>query len=788
MNTRLRAAFTGRPAAEQLHAWGALEPLTSLTGAALELTLAGFGSAVSYSRKVFIPLTQLCRDVCHYCTFARTPRRVAAAYMTPAQVLDVAQAGQRVGCGEALFTLGDKPELRYQAARDALARLGYASTIDYLQSVAALVVRETVLLPHLNPGILGEDDYRKLRGVSVSMGLMLESSAERLTLAGGPHFGSPDKAPAVRLQALRLAGELSIPMTTGLLVGIGETRAERIDAILALRDLHDRYGHIQEIIIQGFRAKPGTRMRAAPEPEVAEMLWTIAMTRLAFGPLMSIQTPPNLQPDALPALLGAGINDWGGLSPVTPDYVNPEAPWPEIERLALTTASCGRDLVERLAIAPGHARELERWVDGSMRQRVLAAVDAGGYRREHVWHAGSSESVPALSMRRSTHGRPTLDRILARSARGEDLESMDIAQLFQARGAAVGDVIAAADEVRQATVGEAVSFVVNRNINYTNICLFHCSFCAFSKAGSVKLRGKAYRLDLEEISRRAAEAADAGATEVCLQGGIHPEFTGDTYLDIVGAIKRAQPALHIHAFSPLEVMHGARTLHIPVAEFLARLRSAGLASLPGTAAEILSDDVRKIICPDKVTTAEWLAVLRDAHAVGLKTTATIMFGHIEAMHHWVEHLLALRRLAAMTRGITEFVPLPFVHMGAPLWRRGVCRPGPTFREAVLMHSVGRLVLHPVIRNIQTSWVKMGADGALICLQAGANDLGGTLMNESITRAAGGVHGQELSAARFAELAHSIGRPIRQRTTLYGEVAAKRRGPAASRRDDSQACA
>jgi len=752
-------------------------PAAALMPSAEALTLAGFGANVTYSRKVFIPLTQLCRDVCHYCTFAKAPRNLASAYLSPEEVLAIARAGQAADCKEALFTLGDKPEERYTAARTALEAANATSTLDYLQRMAKLVLDETGLLPHLNPGVMEASDLQRLRPVSVSMGLMLESASDRLCQRGGPHFGSPDKLPARRLATLRAAGEARVPMTTGLLIGIGETRRERIESLLALRELHTQFGHIQEIIIQNFKAKPGTRMAAAPEPALEEQLWTIAVARLLFGSGMSIQAPPNLQPGGLTHLIRAGINDWGGVSPVTPDHVNPEAPWPHLVELEHNTRTGERTLLERLALAPSHAARAEQWTDPAITPRVRRASDGRGFARPDRWYAGSGTELPPSAARWSANARPKLPAlppgarltsILDSARAGETLSESDIVQLFDVEGEELDAVIMAADNLRRESAGDTVTYVVNRNINYTNICLYHCGFCAFSKGrGAADLRGPAYNLDLEEIARRTTEAAAAGATEVCLQGGIHPSFTGDTYLNIVRAVKEAVPGMHVHAFSPLEIRHGASTLGLPIAAYLERLAKTGLSTLPGTAAEILDDEVRAIICPDKLNTQEWLEVIGTAHEVGLKTTATIMFGHVERSVHWARHLLRLRELQTRTGGITEFVPLGYVHMEAPLWRKGRTRSGPTFREAVLMHAVARLVLHPLIRNIQVSWVKMGAQGAAVCLEAGANDLGGTLMNESITRAAGGVHGQELDAGKLQALARSIGRLPRQRNTLYG---------------------
>jgi FO synthase len=788
LSALLRAAEAGRPDSAEALAWLPEAPAADLLPLAESLTQAGFGETVTYSRKVFIPLTQLCRDVCHYCTFAKAPRHLKSAYLTAEEVLAIARAGKAADCKEALFTLGDKPEARYAVARTALDAAGAASTLDYLAHMAKLVLEETGLLPHLNPGVMDAADLRRLRPVSASMGLMLESASDRLCERGGPHFGSPDKVPARRLATLRAAGELGIPMTTGLLIGIGETRRERIESLLALRALHDAHGHLQELIIQNFKAKPGTKMANAPEPAMEEQLWTVAAARLLFGPSMSIQAPPNLRPEGLAGLVRAGINDWGGVSPVTPDHVNPEAPWPHLKDLARATNTAGRDLVERLALVPAYAARPEVWTDPLITSRVRRLSDSRGFARPDRWYSGAGCELPPIAARWSSDARaagsaatpqaatpPTraggaarISAILTAARAGHALIETDIVRLFSVEGRDLDEVIAAADQLRHESVGDTITYVINRNINYTNICLYHCGFCAFSKGhGSKDLRGPAYNLDLDEVARRTVEAAAAGATEVCLQGGIHPSFTGETYLNIVRAVKEAVPWMHVHAFSPLEVQHGASTLALPLTVYLEQLRDAGLSTLPGTAAEILDDEIRAIICPDKLRTDEWLNVIGTAHEVGLRTTSTIMFGHVEEPVHWARHLRRLRALQERTGGISEFVPLGYVHMEAPLWRKGRTRSGPTFREAILMHAVPRLVLHPLVRNIQTSWVKMGAEGAALCLDAGANDLGGTLMNESITRAAGGVHGQELNAAQLQALASRIGRPARQRTTLYG---------------------
>ena len=752
------------------------DDLSALTCVAAKLRDEGHGSLVSYSRKVFIPLTQLCRDVCHYCTFAHPPRKGERAYLTHDEVLEIARAGADAGCHEALFTLGDKPELRYRAARDELATLGHETTLSYLAEMADLVLKETGLLPHLNPGLLTRDDLTALRKISVSQGIMLESASERLSQRGGPHFGSPDKLPARRLATIAAAGEAAVPFTTGILIGIGETRRERIEALLALRELHEHHGHIQEIIVQNFRAKPDTRMAAAPEPNQEDHLWTIAITRLIFGAAMSIQAPPNLMPDALEAMVAAGINDWGGVSPVTPDHVNPEAPWPGLDLLAQRTAAAGKLLVERLAIYPEYAVDPVHWLDPALRTPTLRNIDTQGFARTDPWSPGAGIAPPAAGKRFGKRAlTEPLEPILARATAGETLSEHDIVTLFQARGDAFDLVCETADRLRREVNGDTVSYVVTRNINYTNICYFRCQFCAFSKGKlSENLRGRPYNLDMDEIVRRCEEAWERGATEVCLQGGIHPEYTGATYLGVVRAITAAVPGLHIHAFSPLEIWQGAKTLGRTLPDYLAELRDAGLSSLPGTAAEILDDEVRAIICPDKVKTAEWLKVMEAAHTVGLRATVTIMYGHVDRYEHWARHLLRVRELQARTGGFTEFVPLPFIPMEAPISLKGGARLGPTYREAVLMHAVGRLALHPLIPNIQTSWVKLGAAGAAACLSSGCNDLGGTLMNESISRAAGASFGQEMPPEAMEELIRSLRRTPRQRTTLYGDAPAERR--------------
>jgi len=728
---------------------------------------------MTYSPKVFIPLTRLCADVCHYCTFATTPSQLSAPFMTPEEVLEVARAGVAAGCKEALFTLGDAPERRYAVAREWLAERGFERTIDYVRHCAELVLKETGLLPHVNAGVLEEADYRMLRPVAASCGLMLESTSEKLCEKGGAHYGSPDKVPAVRIASIEAAGKADMPMTSGILIGIGETPEERIEALVALRDVQIRYGHLQEVIVQNFCPKPGTKMAEAPEATETDFLRVIAAARIILPDAVSVQAPPNLNGERLVELMDAGIDDWGGISPVTLDHVNPEAPWPEIELLSDICARQGRPLVERLTIYPRYlATDDHRWIDPALRPAVLRLSDAEGLARDSRWSPGVADAAPGtpqtvLGQRHEGPTAPELHRIIDRAAAGNELSESEIVSLFATRGAAAQAVIEAADALRREAVGDTVTYVINRNINYTNICTHTCSFCAFSKTSSkAGFRDKPYNLDLEEIANRAREAVAKGATEVCLQGGIHPSYTGETYRSIVRAVKDACPDLHVHAFSPLEVSQGATTLGIPVIDYLRMLKDEGLGSLPGTAAEILHDDIRRQICPDKLSTEEWLGIVRDAHIAGLPTTSTILYGHLERPQHWAHHLLALRRLQEETGGITEFVPLPLVHMEAPFYRRGQSRKGPTWREAVMMHAVARIALFGQINSIQCSWVKLGVDGAAATLAAGVNDLGGVLMNESISRAAGAEHGQDVSVDDLRAAAAAGGRPLRQRSTLY----------------------
>ena len=730
---------------------------------------------ITYSKKVFIPLTELCRDVCHYCTFAKAPKKLDAPYLEPDQVLAIAEQGKAQFVKEALFTLGEKPEMRYQVAKDHLQKLGFKTTIEYLGSMSKLVYEETGLLPHLNPGNMTLLEMEKLREYSVSMGIMLESSSERLCGKGGPHFGSPDKQPATRLQTMKNAGKLRIPITTGILIGIGETIEERIQSLLDIKNLHKEYGHIQEVIIQNFIPKENTRMKKHSPASKEDLLWTLSAARIIFGKDMNIQCPPNLNSDYLDQILDCGINDWGGVSPITIDHVNPESPWPQIEQLEKITNNKGMELVERLAIYPEYIED-QSWYDKNLHSGILELSDSSRYGRHDQWRCGESLSIPASGKhdlwvnKKSGDVSHEIKKILDKSIHGFDLDHDEITKLFHTRGDDYHLVLNHADQLRQKINGDEVTYVITRNINYTNICKYSCHFCAFSKGKTKEnLRGKPYLINNDEVADRALEAWSKGAHEVCLQGGIHPHYDGYTYIDICKAIKERVPELHIHAFSPLEVTHGASSLGLPIDEYLQKLKEAGLSTMPGTAAEILDDAVRENICPDKLTSEEWINVIKTAHRVGIKTTSTIMFGHTEQPADWSTHLIKLRDLQKETGGITEFIPLPYVSMESPMYKRGNSRPGPTFNEVLLMHAVSRIALNPHIKNIQASWVKLGTEGALSCLNAGVNDMGGTLMNESISRAAGSIHGQEFEANRMEEFIRNSERRPQLRNTIYEPI-------------------
>ncbi len=744
-------------------------PLDELQARARAVRVPRTGSRITYSPKVFIPLTMLCRDKCGYCTFAQPPARLEQPYLTPEQVLDIARAGAAAGCHEALFTLGERPELRYPAAAEWLDANGYRSTVDYLVAMCQLVLAETGLLPHANAGALYADELARLREVAPSQGMMLETLRDDLDC----HRGSPDKTPQRRLATLESAGELAIPFTTGILVGIGEDPIDRIAALEAIAASHRRHGHVQEVIVQNFLPKAGTGMHREPPCPHDDFVQAIALARIILPADIHLQAPPNLSDD-FGVLLDAGIDDWGGVSPITADHVNPERPWPALERLRAVTEAGGYTLAPRLTIYPEFAR-MAAWpatfIDDKLRFPVLDRADAEGLARDDRWYSGHEDAPPLLVPGRAAAGG-AVGEVLAGALLGQELGVDEITTLFGARGPEVAAVAQVADDFRREANGDVVTWVQNRNINYTNVCTFKCRFCGFSKGPlSLNLRGNPYLLTLDEIAARVTEAWDMGATEVCLQGGIHPDFDGDYYIDVTRAVKEAAPGIHVHGFTALEVTEGAKRLGEPLADYLRRLMEVGLKTLPGTAAEILDDEMRALLCPDKIDTDEWLDAHRTAHSVGLRSNVTIMYGAIENPVHWARHIVRTRDLQHETGGFTEFVPLPFVHMAAPMYIQRKSRRGPTFREALLMHAVGRIAYRGAIDNIQVSWVKMGRSGVEQCLQAGVNDLGGTLMDENISRAAGANHGQMMEGDDFRAIVEPLGRTLEQRTTLYARVAA-----------------
>jgi FO synthase len=781
---------------------------------------AGRPGVVTYSRKVFIPLTRLCRDRCHYCTFATTPNRVPAPFLSPDEVLAIATQGAALGCKEALFTLGDRPEDRWPAAREWLDAHGYDSTLAYVRAMAILVLEKTGLLPHLNPGVMSWAELQRLKPVAPSMGMMLETTSRRLFEdPHGAHFGSPDKDPAVRLRVLEDAGRSNIPFTTGILIGIGETLAERIDSIFAIRRIARAYNGIQEVIVQNFRAKPDTAMAKMPDAEIADLAATVAVTRLVLGPRVRIQAPPNLIGDEFGLLLRAGIDDWGGVSPLTPDHVNPERPWPQIDDLAERSQENGFRLVERLTIYPDYVRQGEPWLDPRVMPHVDALAAESGLARDDAvlrgiawqepedgWTAGGRTDLhTAIDTEGRTSDRRNdfdsvygdwesvreeavrtgasvqrLDSDVATALRSAErnpggLSDEHALALLHAEGVGLDAVAALADDLRRDTNGGDVTYVVNRNINFTNVCYTGCRFCAFAQR---RTDADAYTLSVEQVGERAEEAWALGATEVCMQGGIHPDLPGTAYFDIVREVKRRVPDMHVHAFSPMEVVNGATRTGLSIREWLTEAKAAGLGSIPGTAAEILDDDVRWLLTKGKLPASTWIEVVTTAHELGIRSSSTMMYGHVDNPSHWLGHFRTLARIQRETGGFTEFVALPFIHTNAPIYLAGVARPGPTSRENRIVHAMARIMLHGLIDNVQCSWVKLGVGGSRELLTGGVNDLGGTLMEETISRMAGSQHGSAKTVAQLEEIVGGLpDRRARQRDTLYGEVSAERRSVA-----------
>jgi FO synthase len=790
------------------------QELDGLLSVAGRLRALGHGTSVTYSRKVFIPLTMLCRDHCHYCTFAKPPARIGSPFLSPEEVVSIAEAGRRLGCKEALFTLGDRPEDRYEVVRDWLAARGYPSTLDYLRAVAIGVIESTGLLPHLNPGVMSYEELARLKHVSASMGLMLETSSERLSRRGGPHFGSPDKAPALRLRTIEDAGRLAIPFTTGILVGIGETARERAHSLLAIRDLHRRYGHVQEVLVQNFLPKAGTAMHRSPEPAEEEHLAAVAMARVVFGPHMTIQAPPNLSdPDRQLRLLDAGIDDWGGVSPLTPDHVNPERPWPAIDTLGERTAARGLELRERLTIHPRFALRPDPYLASKMRAPVAALMGedglaipgaipepmpwqdpdvqwkprtteltfakgaAAGLRADAELVYGDLEGIEVT--RDWARARPDPSRLdgqirsaLRKAERRRPIDDDEALALFRAQGVDLEALCAVADDLRRRAVGDEITYVRNRNINFTNVCYVGCRFCAFAQR---EVDPESYTLTLAEVAVRVREAAAFGATEVCMQGGIHPDLPGEFYFDLLDAVREAAPEIHIHAFSPMEILNGSTKLGISFREFLQECRRHGLGTIPGTAAEILDDDVRWLLTKGKLPADTWEAIVREAHDLGIRSSSTIMYGHVDSPPHWVFHIRRLARIQRDTGGFTEFVPLPFVHQNAPIYLAGKARPGATFEESRRMHAIARILLDGVIHNVQVSWVKLGVEASQVILQGGANDFGGTLLEETISRMAGATWGIRMEPHELEDAIRAIGRIPVERSTTYERLPRKDSG-------------
>ncbi|MCE4945210.1 bifunctional FO biosynthesis protein CofGH [Streptomyces albulus] len=792
------------------------------------LEAAGRPGVITYSKSVFIPLTRLCRDKCHYCTFVTVPGKLRRAghgmFMSPDEVLEIARRGAELGCKEALITLGDKPEERWPEAREWLEAEGYDDTLAYVRAIAIRILEETGLLPHLNPGVLSWTDFQRLKPVAPSMGMMLETTAERLwSEPGGPHYGSPDKEPAVRLRVLEDAGRSSVPFTSGLLIGIGESYEERADSLFALRRVSRAYHGVQELILQNFRAKPDTAMRGMPDAELDELVATVAVARHLLGPSACLQAPPNLVDEEYGRLIRAGIDDWGGVSPLTPDHVNPERPWPQIDTLAEHSAAEGFQLHERLAVYPEFVLRGEPWLDPRLLPHVTALADpATGLAREDAVVTGRPWQEPDegfvatgrtdLHRTIDTEGR-TADRrddfdevygdwaeLRAAAAPGMVPSRLDadvrqaLSQaaddptrltddealaLLHADGPALDALCRIADDLRRATVGDAVTYIVTRNINFTNVCYTGCRFCAFAQR---RTDADAYTLSLSQVADRAQQAWDVGAVEVCMQGGIHPDLPGTAYFDIARAVKERVPGMHVHAFSPMEVVNGATRTGLSIREWLTEAKAAGLDTLPGTAAEILDDEVRWILTKGKLPTATWVEVIKTAHELGIRTSSTMMYGHVDQPRHWLGHLRLLAEIqrSAVAKGVegfTEFVTLPFIHTNAPVYLAGIARPGPTTRDNRAVTAMARILLHPHIPNIQTSWVKLGTEGAAEMLRSGANDLGGTLMEETISRMAGSSYGSYRSLKDLVGIAELAGRPARPRTTTYGNVPAERQATA-----------
>jgi FO synthase len=727
---------------------------------------------VTFSRNLTLSLSRTCRCFCKYCAFATHKAHLHA----PEEVLEILDGAARRQVKELLVLTGERPEVNPEV-REQLLGLGHDDFTSYVAFVCERAL-ERGLLPHTNLGVLSPRDLGRLREVTASQGLMLESISERLMET--VHAGSPTKHPARRLETIRAAGELRIPFTSGILVGIGETEQERVESLSALAALHAEHGHIQEVILQNFvphqryyGREPAEIADAAaraywrtgvaedrprlPLPQwacpvsIEDMKRLIAETRRLM-PDVAIQVPPNLA-DWWGELVAAGATDLGGLS-ANGDHISPEHPFPSPHRVRRELQRDGYALTERLCVYP-------RYIDPEwLSHGVLDTIKRKYW--SFIPRRGSGRTEPPSPIRPSL-----VSGAIARGREGHRLTADELTAMFaETRPEVIEDMRQAADELRAELMGEQVTFVVNRNINISNICTVGCAFCGF---GQGKRSPDAYEHDERDFVARIEEAVDYGATELCIQSGIHPDWALEDYLGWLrlarASAARAGVDLHLHAYSPMEIAHMCDISQLPPAEVFARLKDAGLGSTPGTAAEVLHDGVRERISPNKLPVARWVQIIRASHEAGLRSTATVMFGHIEEPWELAEHMRVVRELQELTGGITEFVPLSFIPFQTLLGRtHGVEE---ISREENLKHTaVFRLALGRSIPSLQASWVKMGLDAATESLRWGVNDLGGTLMEESISRLAGSYHGTKLDPEQLVAAAHAAGRPAAERTTLY----------------------
>ncbi|WP_409047584.1 7,8-didemethyl-8-hydroxy-5-deazariboflavin synthase CofG [Microbacterium sp. HA-8] len=718
------------------------------------LRRAGRPGVLTYSRKVFLPVTTLCRDRCHYCVFVDTPGQLLRAhkplYMSAEQVLTVARRGAALGCKEALFTLGDRPEQRWPEARTWLDAHGYASTLDYVAAMARLVRRETGLLPHLNPGVMTLDELRALRPTAPSMGMMLETTSRRLFEEPGQvHFGSPDKDPDVRLRVIDDAGTARVPFTTGILVGIGETLRDRAESLIAIRDAHERHGHVQEVIVQNFRAKPRTAMQGAPDADLREYAAAIAVARLVLGPDMRIQVPPNLSdPAEFELLVRAGADDWGGVSPLTADHVNPERPWPHLDDLTARTADLGFVLRERLTAHPEYIRDAALWLDPEIIPATLALADPdSGLAAEDAPASTATRRAP-----RAGRGDPASRTADLVSRAADDPAALDDAEwvaLLEATGTALDALAETADQLRRFTAGEAVSIVDNRNVS--------------SSAYRARPAGEPDTFDLRDLTGIVRDARDLGVSELCVQGLVDPREAPDAALEIARTIRDAGPGIHLHAFRPADIDDLARRTGMGLDDALAAMREAGVHTVPGTGVKILSERVRPLVAPDDLATPRWVEVITAAHRAGFRSTSVLFYGHVETAAERVAHLRRLMAIQTETGGFTEIVPIPLPGHGVALV------PGrPAIDEHRAMFAVARLMLSGTIPHVQVPWPRLDDNTVQTLLRSGADDLGGTLRDGRVLPRVGVEYGREMTLERAARISGGLFRPLRVRTTDYRE--------------------